>query len=99
MSGGIFGNVFGGLTVGIEKGLNYDFQFIGSFVWCVKTNNTEALSELLPIAEQNIMEGRGAAADAVTVLPSLVGALVAGSDPFAGSRHAFQAWQAKYGVH
>lgn len=91
-----FGNVFGGLTTGIEKGLQYDASFLKSFVWCIKTNNKTALDELIVIAETNIHETVDAAGN---VLPNVIGGLIAGNDPFSNSRHAFQAWQVKYGKH
>ena len=94
MSG--LGNIFPGLGKGVEKGLQYDAQFLASFVWAIKNGKTEALNALVVIAEQNIKEVLDSAGN---VLPTVVGSLITGGDPFAGSRHAFQAWQAKYGVH
>lgn len=90
------GSLFPGLGHGIERGLQYDAQFLASFVWAIKNQQTDALNELVQIAEQNVKEVLDSSGN---VLPTVVGSLITGGDPFAGSRHAFQAWQAKYGVH
>ena len=96
MSGFNLGGVFGGLTHGIERGLQIDAQFLSSFVWCIEHAQVDALNELVTIAKQNIGEVLDTSGN---VLPTVVSGLIAGSDPFAGSRHAFQGWQAKHGVH
>jgi len=96
MAGFNLGSIFGGVGDGIKKGLKYDAQFLSSFAWAVKSGNTEALNALVVIAEQNVTEAMGTTGD---ILPSVVGALLTGADPFAGSRKAFQAFQAKYGIH
>ena len=96
MAGGILGGLFGGATKGIEKGIRYDAQFLSSFVWAIRNGKTDALDELVIVAEQNLRETLDTGGN---VLPSLIGSLIGGGDPFAGSRHAFQAWQKKFGVH
>lgn len=91
-------SLFGGLTKGVERGIQLDGQFMSSFVWAFKNQaaHPTALTELVAIAEQNAKELIDSAGN---VLPNVVSALLVGSDPCAGSRHAFEGWQAKYGHH
>jgi hypothetical protein len=96
MAGFNLSGLFGGPINGIKAGLKYDAQFLSSFAWAVKSGKTAALNALVVIAEQNVNEAMGQTGD---ILPSVIGALVSGGDPFSGSRHAFQAWQQQYGVH
>lgn len=98
MAGGILGGLFGGLATGIERGIQLDNQFLSSFVWAVEhaVVDQEPLKELVVIAKQNVTE---AIDEAGNVLPNVVSALLSGADPFAGSRHQFEAWQVKYGKH
>lgn len=90
------GGIFGGVTKGIESGLKYDAAFLSSMVWAIKSGNKEALNALVKIAQDNIHETVDTAGN---ILPNIVAGLIAGSDPFAGSRHEFQNWQTKFGKH
>lgn len=90
------GNMLGGFTNGIKRGIALDAMFLSSFVWAVEhaVVDPAPLTELIVIAKQNVAE---AIDETGNVLPNVVSALIAGSDPFAGSRHAYEAWQAKWG--
>lgn len=90
--------IFDGLTKGIAKGLAYYGQFLSSFVWSVEhaTKDSKPLNELVVIAKQNLKELTD---EAGNVIPSVIGSLIAGGDPFAGSRHSFQIWVTKHGKH
>lgn len=98
MPGFSLGNLLGGVTHGIERGIQLDAAFLSSFVWAVEhsVKDTQPLTELVAVAKQNVAEAIDAAGN---VLPNIVSALIAGSDPFAGSRHAFEAWVVKWGKH
>lgn len=92
------GNIFGGVTNGISKGLTYDAQFISSFIWAVEhaVHDKAPLDALIVIAKKNVSE---VVDEAGNLLPNIIGSIIAGGDPFAGSRHDFQAWQKLYGKH
>lgn len=99
MAGFNLGSILGGVTNGIKRGIQLDAQFLSSFIWATEhaVLDTAPLNALIVIAKQNVAE---AIDETGNVLPSVIPALLGGSvDPFAGSRHAFEAWQAKYGVH
>ncbi len=90
------GNVFGGLTAGVKKGLEYDAHFLSSLLWAIKSGNAAALDELVKIAQDNIRETVDTTGN---LLPNVIAGLIAGSDPFSNSRHEFQAWQEHWGKH
>jgi len=87
-----------GFTKGITKGITYVGQFVSSFVWSVEhvATNHAPLNDLVPIAKVFVSEVLDTSGN---ILPNVVGALITGGDPFAGSRHQFQNWQNKYGKH
>ena len=86
----------GGIGTGLQKGLQYDVQFARDVAWAIKTMNLPALKDLQVIAETNVKEIVGTATD---VTESHAVSLLFAGDPFAGSRHLLQAFEAKYGKH
>lgn len=79
------------LLGGLTKGLVYIGAFVSDFVWAVEhaVKDAAPLKDLIPVAKtfvSEILDETGA------LLPSIVGSLFTGGDPFAGSRHQYQDW-------
>lgn len=94
--GSLIGGITGGVSEGIMRGLEIDAQFVSSWIWAEEHSviDKTPLNELLPIAKMNVSELLGATGH---LLPTIEGAIFGGQDPAAGSRHAYEAWQAKWG--
>lgn len=84
----------GGIGTGIQKGLQYDVQFMRSFAWAAKTGNAAAMNDLVHIAETNVHEIVGTAAD---VTESHAMSLLFAGDPFKQSRQMLHDFENKYG--
>lgn len=93
MAGLNLGGLFGGFAKGVERGIQLDAQFLSDFVWASEHSvvDPKPLEELIVIAKQNVSEALDAAGN---LLPNIVSDLIAGGDPFAYSRHAYEAWKA-----
>lgn len=89
------GGILGGLTKGFERGIALDAQFISSMIWAVEHSpvDPQPLKELIVIGKQNVSELIDVTGN---ILPAVIGALITGGDPTAGSRHAYEAWKAKW---
>jgi len=96
MAGNGLSGILGGALSGFKKGLAYDAAFLRAFVWAIEQGEEDAAGELVEIAKANAAE---MVDETGNVLPHVVEALLEGHDPFTGSRHLFQAWQQKWGVH
>ena len=93
MAGFSVGSLFGGISNGLKKGLQYDADFSKALVHAVQTGNTALLADLSAVSHVWLQE---AADEAGIVKGNIVVAILAGSDPFSGSRKAFQDVKAKY---
>jgi hypothetical protein len=79
------------------RGIELDAQFVSDWIWAQEHSlsvDPTPLNELLPIAKMNVSELLGATGH---LLPTIEGAILGGSDPAAGSRHAYEVWKAKWG--
>jgi len=95
------GSLLGGLGHGISAGIKYFVIDERTLVWAIRTVNTAALTDIAHVGALWLKE---VADEAGNLLPGIEGAIITyaltgqGTDPNAGSRHATQAIQAKYGA-
>jgi hypothetical protein len=87
--------MLGHILDGFKKGLEYEAKAGRILAWAVKHGKTDCLQECAHIGEMQAVE---ALDEAGNVKGNLIGAVLGGSDPFSGSRHATQALIAKWGV-
>lgn len=94
MAGFNIGSLFGGLTDGLKKGLDYDLTFAKLEIKAFSTGNHAMQTDLDAVRKKFVQE----VADESGVLKgNIVGLLLGGGDPFSGSRHLLQAVITKYG--
>lgn len=86
----------GGIGTGVQKGIQYDMQYLKNLLWAAKTKNTAATEDLLVIAETNVKEVMGTAVEVGT---AQVMALIFNPDTCKGSRQLMHEFEAKYGNH
>lgn len=84
-----------GITKGVTKGLTYIGSFVSDFVWAAEhiSKDHQPLNDLLPVAKTFVSEMLDTSGN---LLPNIIGSLIAGGDPFAGSRHQYQQWRVKW---
>lgn len=94
--GGIFISLFTSLRNGVRRGVQLEIDGGKLLVWAFATGNTEAISAVVAIEEEQIKEAKATTGD---VPDEIIGAILSGGlDPFAGSRKMLQDAEAKWGA-
>lgn len=93
MSFGIRNLIPQGVLRGLTLGIQYFGQYAKSITWAMKTGNLAAMVELVQVGEAFVLE---TVDEAGVLVPTIVDAILKGSDPWSGSRHAFQQFLADF---